>query len=72
MSDHNWPIYRAFLLRCWSEKTAALDQQPAWRFSVTVAAEQQTQHDFGSMAALVDFLRTELDQAARSPPGSGE
>ena len=53
-------LYRAYLLRCWQEGDAATDQEPLWRFSVEDVFGERRPQGFGSLEALIEFLRVEL------------
>lgn len=52
--------YRAYLLRCWLEADARTDQGSLWRFSVEDVFGERRRQGFGSLEALVAFLRVEL------------
>lgn len=52
--------YRAYLLRCWQEGEIGTDQEPLWRFSVKNVFDEQLEQGFGSLEALIAFLRVEL------------
>jgi CRISPR/Cas system endoribonuclease Cas6 (RAMP superfamily) len=53
-------LYRAYLLRCWQEGDVETDQEPLWRFSVEDVFGERCRQGFGSLEALVAFLRVEL------------
>jgi CRISPR/Cas system endoribonuclease Cas6 (RAMP superfamily) len=53
-------LYRAYLLRCWREGHGATDDQPLWRFCVENVFGERRRQGFGSLEALVAFLRLEL------------
>jgi CRISPR/Cas system endoribonuclease Cas6 (RAMP superfamily) len=53
-------LYRAYLLRCWQERDAGTDQEPLWRFSVEDVFGERRPQGFGSLEALIEFLRVEL------------
>ena len=53
-------LYRAYLLRCWQEGDAEIDQEPLWRFSVEDVFGERRRQGFGSLEALIEFLRVEL------------
>jgi CRISPR/Cas system endoribonuclease Cas6 (RAMP superfamily) len=57
--------YRAYLLRCWQEGEMETDQEPLWRFSVEDVFGERRRQGFGSLEALVAFLRVELIRFAR-------
>ena len=59
MSEKDQSQYRAYLLRCWQERTDN-EGQLDWRFALISLTEIQTRHGFGSLAVLVDFLQDEL------------
>ena len=52
--------YRAYLLRCWQEGDTGTDREPLWRFSVEDVFGERRRQGFGSLEALVAFLRVEL------------
>ena len=52
-------LYRAYLIRCWREGDGATDES-LWRFCVEDVFDERHQHGFGSLEALVAFLRVEL------------
>jgi hypothetical protein len=54
------PPNRAYLLRCWREGKATPDGKPRWRFSVEEVLHERHRRGFGSLEALVAFLRAEL------------
>jgi len=68
--ERNEP-YRAYLLRCWQEGDAVTDQEPLWRFSVEDVFGERRRQGFGSLEALVAFLRVELVEFDRSETGGG-
>ena len=53
-------LYRAYLLRCWQEGDVGTDQEPLWRFSMEDVFGERHRQGFGSLEALVAFLRVEL------------
>jgi hypothetical protein len=53
------PSYRAYLVRCWREKSASDEEHP-WRFSVEEVLHERRRKAFGSLEGLVAFLRDEL------------
>jgi hypothetical protein len=53
-------LYRAYLLRCWQEGDAGTDQEPLWRFSVEDVFGERCRQGFGSLEALIEFLRVEF------------
>jgi len=57
--------YRAYLLRCWPEGGIGTDQEPLWRFSVEDVFGERRWRGFGSLDALVVFLRAELTRFDR-------
>jgi len=63
--------YRAYLLRCWQEGDAVTDQESLWRFSVEDVFGERRRQGFGSLEALVAFLRVELVEFDRSEIGGG-
>jgi hypothetical protein len=54
------PVYRAFLLRCWSEGERTPEQHPDWRFSLIEIGREQRQRGFASFEALVEFIASEV------------
>jgi hypothetical protein len=60
MSDGTHPTYRSYLVRCWQEQGSTPDQPAVWHFSLTVIGEKQTPYGFSNLAALVEFLQSEL------------
>lgn len=54
------PCY-AYVLRCWLEEGQIPGQDPSWRFSLERVPHQRTRRGFGSLEAMVSFLRSELD-----------
>jgi hypothetical protein len=63
--------YRAYLLRCWQEEDVGTGQEPLWRFSVEDVFGERRRQGFGSLEALVAFLRVELVEFDRSETGGG-
>jgi CRISPR/Cas system endoribonuclease Cas6 (RAMP superfamily) len=57
--------YRAYLLRCWQEGDIGTDQEPLWRFSVEDVFGERRWQGFGSLEALVAFLRVEFTRCDR-------
>jgi CRISPR/Cas system endoribonuclease Cas6 (RAMP superfamily) len=53
-------LYRAYLLRCWREGDVATDNEPLWRFCVENVFGERRRQGFGSLEALLAFLRVEL------------
>jgi hypothetical protein len=49
--------YRAYLLRCWQEGGSGTDGGSPWRFAVEEVFGERRQQGFGSLEALVAFLR---------------
>jgi hypothetical protein len=65
--------YRAFLLRCGQEAVAGPDDEPVWRFALAQAGSEGTQRGFASLEDLGDYLRGQLNLAAKraeSPLGN--
>jgi hypothetical protein len=60
MSDATRPTYRSYLVRCWQEQGPTSTQAAVWRFSLTIIAEKQTDYGFSDLAALVEFVQSEL------------
>ena len=59
-------LYRAYLLRCRREGDAGTDQGPLWRFSVEDVFGERRRQGFGSLEALIEFLRVELVRIDRT------
>ena len=53
------PLYRSYLLRCWTEHGYTAGHRGRWRFSVE-DVRTATRHGFTTWEARVTFLRTEL------------
>jgi CRISPR/Cas system endoribonuclease Cas6 (RAMP superfamily) len=53
-------LYRAYLLRCWREGHVETDEEPLWRFCVEDVFGERRRQGFGSLEALLAFLRVEL------------
>ena len=53
---------RAYLLRCWQEGKVRADHEPLWRFSVEDVFGERPKQGFGSLEALISFLRVELTE----------
>ena len=60
MQEENNLLSRAYLLRCWQEVEVVPGQTPRWRFQVEEVLAGQRQMGFGSLEALITFLRAEL------------
>jgi hypothetical protein len=60
MQEEKNPLSRAYLLRCWQEVEMIPGQTPRWRFRVEEVLSGQRQMGFGSLDALIAFLRAEL------------
>jgi hypothetical protein len=60
MQEEKNPLSRAYLLRCWQEGEVLPGQTPRWRFRVEEVAPERRQRGFGSLDALIAFLRAEL------------
>lgn len=63
MSDEISRSYRAYLIRCWQDRSG-FDEEPSWRFSVEEILPERRRRGFGNLEALVAFLQAEL---ARRP-----
>jgi hypothetical protein len=61
------PRYRAYLLRCWQERSQDPDQTTVWRFSLEDPHTSQ-RRGFASFEALIAALRTELSGDEVQPP----
>jgi hypothetical protein len=53
-------LYHSYLLRCWQEGGVGTDQELLWRFSVEDVFGERHRQGFGSLEALVAFLKAEL------------
>jgi hypothetical protein len=71
MRKEEYELYRAYLLRCWQEADVGADQEPLWRFSVEDVFGERRRQGFGSLEALIAFLRVELVEFDRSETGGG-
>ena len=60
MQEEKNPLSRAYLLRCWQEVEMIPGQTPRWRFRVEEVLSGQRRMGFGSLDALIAFLRAEL------------
>jgi hypothetical protein len=60
------PVYRSYLLRFWEERSD-LPTAPVWRFSLE---DPQTTHrqGFADLAALTDWLQSEIEGLNTRPP----
>lgn len=70
-SDEEWHTtavsrrnYRAFLLRCWQEKSG---DQAVWRFTLVQINGGQNRYGFAGLKELVSYLSDELDLNADFP-----
>lgn len=70
MSKKDRP-YHAYLLRCWREDLPAPATAPSWRFVLEEVLHGQRRWGFGSLEALLAFLRAELTDQEGEPPGHG-
>jgi hypothetical protein len=61
--------YRAYLLRCWQERGTGTGEGSPWRFAVEEVFGERRQQGFGSLEALVAFLRGELTSEGSNPSG---
>ena len=52
--------YRAFLLRCWQEPNSGPEGNPAWRFTLVEAGDEEGKQGFASLEELVSYLQEEL------------
>jgi hypothetical protein len=52
--------YRAFLLRCWQEKTTGQTQESSWRFALREVGSTGLQRAFANLDDLRAFLDREL------------
>jgi hypothetical protein len=60
MRAETTPPQRAYLVRCWCEQHSATVGESSWRFSVEEIVPQRRRRGFGSLDALIAFLRAEL------------
>jgi hypothetical protein len=60
---------RAYLVRGWSEGESANDGKPIWRFAVEEVLPTRRRTGFSNVAALLAFLRDELDRGAEDEEG---
>ena len=60
-SGYDTRHYRAFLLRLWQERAASPDRPAVWRFALEEARTGE-RHGFGSLEAMVSFLRAQMEQ----------
>jgi hypothetical protein len=60
------PRYRAYLLRCWQERSQNPDSTTVWRFSLEDPHTGQ-RRGFASFEALIAALRTELSDDEVQP-----
>jgi hypothetical protein len=51
--------YRAYLVRCWRDKSSS-DEDCPWRFSVEEVLHERRRKAFASLNALFAFLQGEL------------
>jgi len=59
MSNETSPSHRAYLIRCWRDKSS-YDEEHPWRFSVEEILPRRRRTGFGDLEALIEFLRAEL------------
>jgi hypothetical protein len=57
----NGQLYRAFVLRWWSEASTD-EMQAAWRFIMEEVGDQPARHAFVHLSELVAFIETELQK----------
>jgi hypothetical protein len=64
------PVYRSYLLRFWEER-GDVPTAPVWRFSLE---DPQTTHrlGFASIAALADWLQSQISDADAPPSAKPE
>lgn len=65
------PRYRAYLLRCWQERSRDPDKPAVWRFSLDDPHTGQ-RRGFASFEALIAALRAELSDDEVQPPLKGD
>ena len=66
MSKETSPFYRAYMVRCWRDKSGSDEKYP-WRFSVEEVLHTRQRKAFSSLEAVFTFLQAEL---ARNPNDS--
>ncbi len=59
MTQETSPSYRAYLVRCWRDKSSS-DKERPWHFSVEEVLHERRRRGFGSLEALFAFLQAEL------------
>ena len=59
MTQETSPSYRAYLVRCWRDKSSPDEEHP-WRFLVEEVLHERRQKGFGRLEALFAFLQAEL------------
>lgn len=59
MTFDNPPVYRAYILRFWEERSPDPDKGGTWRFSLE-DAETNTRHVFHSLDGLMQFLQRQI------------
>jgi hypothetical protein len=59
MTQEQSPSYRAYLMRCWRDKSSSDEEHP-WRFSVEEVLHERRRKGFSNLEALFAFLQAEL------------
>ncbi|MGD2145114.1 MAG: hypothetical protein PVH41_00295 [Anaerolineae bacterium] len=67
MRKDEYEGYRAYLLRCWQERDSGTDRASPWRFAVEEVFGERRRQGFGSLEALLSFLRVELARQGSKP-----
>jgi hypothetical protein len=68
MTKETSPSYRAYLVRCWRDKSSSDEERP-WHFSVEEVLHERRRKGFSRLEALFAFLQAEL---ARDPVESSD
>jgi hypothetical protein len=66
MTQETSPSYRAYLVRCWRDKSSSDEERP-WRFSVEEVLHERRRKAFSSPEALFAFLQAELACSPSEP-----
>ena len=59
MPQETSPSYRAYLVRCWRDRSSSDEEHP-WRFSVEEVLHERRRKGFSNLEALFAFLQAEL------------
>jgi hypothetical protein len=57
-------LKHAYILRFWKEDNTAPEAESCWRFVLEEVFQDHRRWGFTSLAALVAFLKSELDESA--------